>query len=456
MKIIIVGIGKLGEYLARELVNENHEVTIIDINFSKHSNIINNEDLNYIKGNGLNSNILLEAGIASTDLLISVMEKDEQNVMCCLLGKKLGAKHTIARIRTPEYAASLNVIKEDIGLSMTLNPEILTARHISRILSIPNALDVTTMFKGRLQLVSFKVVSDCKLVGMNLINLAKKVSNDVIVCAIEKDGKTIIPVGDTTIEENDILHVTGRRKDIIKLLQYANLLKEKVKDVMIAGGSSTAVYLAEILEEMNINNKIIEIDPKRCQELCEKLPKSLIIQGDATDENLLYEEDIENMDGFVALNSIDEENIILSMFAKMHNVPKVITKINHINLDGVVETSGIDSVITPHKIASNQVVRYVRAMQEGESSSCESIYKFPDKNFECIEFAVKNNFKALNRKLKNINFKKNILLAAIWRDRNIIFPTGNDEIKERDTIIVVHENKVIKEINGILESNYEK
>ena len=456
MKIIIAGIGKLGEYLARELVEEKHDVTIIDISFDKHSNIINNEDLNYIKGNALDSDILIEAGVSNTDLIISVMEKDEQNVMCCLLGKKLGAKHTIARIRTPEYAASLNVIKDEIGLSMTINPEILTARHIARIISIPNALDVNTFFKGRLQLTSFKVEEDCNLVGMNLISLIKKVSNNVIVCAIERDGNTIIPVGNTVIEENDILHVTGRRKDIIKVLQYANLLKEKVKDVMMVGGSSTAVYLAELLEEMNINNKIIEIDPIRCQELSEKLPKSLIIQGDATNEDLLYEEDIKDMDAFVALNSIDEENIILSLFAKLNNVPKVITKINHINLEGVINKVGIDSIITPHKIASNQIVKYVRAMIEGESSSCESIYKFNDKNFECVEFIVKNNFKALNIKLKNINFKKNTIIAAIWRDRNIIFPSGNDEIKEKDTIIVVHENKVIKEINDILENNYEK
>ena len=455
MKVIIVGIGKLGDYLAKELVEEKHEVTIIDIKFINHNNIINNEDLNYICGNGLDSNILLEAGVSNSDLLISVMEKDEQNVMCCLLAKKLGVKHTIARIRTPEYSESLNLIKNDIGLSMTINPDLLTARHIAGILSIPSVIDATTFFKGRLQLISLKVNEKSPLIGLSIRNLMKKVINDVIVCAIDRDKEVIIPDGEIKIKKGDILYITGKRKDILKLLTYSGYVKDKTKQVMIIGGSSTGVYLANLLSEMNIKNKIIEISDARCKELTELTPNSLIINGDATDENVLYEEEIDKMDGFVALNSIDEENIILSMFAKSRNVSKVITKINHINLNGVLDNTNIDSVVTPHKIVANQVVTYVRAMQNGEDNSCESIYKFSDK-FEIIEFIVKNNFKALNMKLKNIRFKKDNIIAAILRDRNIIYPGGNDEIKEGDTIIVINQYRDTFEINDILENNYEK
>lgn len=455
MKIIIVGVGKLGEYVAHELVSEKHEVTLIDMNFKNRNNIINNEDLNYICGNGLDSNILIEARVQEADLLISVMDKDEQNVMCCLLGKKLGAKHTIARIRTPEYSNSIDILKEELGLSMSINPERLTANHISGILSIPSALDVKSFFKGRLQLVSIKVTDKCNLKG-HTINSLSKITNDIIVCAIKRDGETIIPRGSTKIHENDILHVTGTPKGIQKLLKHAKLLSDKTKKVMIIGGSATAVYLAKILNEMNITNKIIELDENRCHELSEELPESMIIHGDATDENVLLEEEVENMDSFVALNSIDEENIVLSLFAKNKNVPKVITKINHINLSGVIEKSDLDSVITPHKIATNQIVTYVRAMENSKSSSCESIYRFGENDFELLEFYVKKDFKALNMKLKDINFKENIIIVAIWRKRNVTFPAGLDSIHEKDTIIVANKGIQIKDINDILEEKYEK
>ena len=455
MKIIIVGIGKLGEYVAHELVNENHEVTLIDINFKNRNNTINNEDLNYVCGNGLDANTLIEAGIHDTDILISVMEKDEQNVMCCLLGKKLGAKHTIARIRTPEYASSIDIIKEDLGLSMAINPERLTANHISGIVSIPSALDVKYFFKGRLQMVSIKATSSSNLIG-HTINSLSKTNKEIIVCAIKRDGETIIPRGSTKIHENDIIHVTGTPKGVLKLLKHAKLLTDKIKQVMIIGGSSTAVYLAEMLNDMNIENKLIEINPSRCLELNSVLKDSLIIQGDATDENILLEEGIENMDCFIALNSIDEENIVLSLYAKTHKVPKVITKINHINLSGVIEQSNLDSVITPHVIATNQIVKYVRAMQNSESSSCESIYRFGADEFELLEFNVKEDFKAANIKLKDINFKENIIIVAKWRRRLISFPGGADEINVGDTIIVANKGLVIKDLNDILEVNYEK
>ncbi len=455
MKIIIVGVGKLGEYVAHELVNENHEVTLIDINFRNRNNIINNEDLNYICGNGLDSNILIEAGIHDTDILISVMEKDEQNVMCCLLGKKLGAKHTIARIRNTEYASSIGIIKEDLGLSMAINPEKQTANHIAGILSIPSAIDVKHFFKGRLQLVSIKITDKSSLKGHSLNSLTT-FTNDVIVCAVERDGETIIPKGATKMHENDILHVTGTPNGIQRLLKHAHLLTDKTKRVMIVGGSSTAVYLAELLNEMNIENKIIEIDENRCHELSAKLPKSLIIHGDATDENILLEEGLDVTDGFVSLNSIDEENIVLSLFAKNHNVPKIITKINHINLSGIIEQSNLDTIITPHKIATTQIVTYVRAMMNSELSSCESIYRFGDDEFELLEFYVKDDFKGLNIKLKDLNFKEKIIITAIWRGRKITFPGGNDTIQEKDTIIVANKNADIKNINDILEEDYEK
>ena len=449
MKIVIVGIGKLGEYLAKRLVREGNEVTLVDVDFTTSQDTINNEDVNYVCGNGLDSNVLVEAGISDSDLLISVMEKDEQNVMCSLLGKTLGAKHTIARIRTPEYSSSIDILKEKLGLSMVINPELLTADKISRALSIPSALEETTFLKGKIQMISLKIKEKSVLDGITIHNLAKKF-NDVIVCTVERDNVIIVPKGNTKLQVNDKINITGSPKNINKFLEYTNLISEKTKQVIICGGSDISMYLAKILIDMGMKVKIIEINEDRCKVLSEQLPKALIINGDVSDQYVLFEEGLESCDAFVTLTSIDEENIVCSMFASMHNVPKIITKINHINLEGVVDKANIDTVITPHKIVANQIVKYVRAMEHGKKSSCEAIYKFEDDSFEMVEFYVRKDFNALNKKIVDMDLKDGVLIVAIHRGKNIIFPNGQDMIKEKDTIIVIDKDSTIKDLNDIL------
>lgn len=449
MKIVIVGVGKLGEYLAKSLVKEGHAVTLVDVDFTTSQDIINNEDLNYIDGNGLDVSVLKEAGVDQADLLISVMEQDEQNTMCCLLGKKLGAKHTIARIRTPEYANSIELLKEDLGLTMTINPEKLTAQHIARILSIPSALNATIFFKGRIQMISVKVKEKKYLDGITIANLNKKLEGRIIVCAIERDNEIIIPRGNTKMQVNDILHITGTPTNINEFLKLVGL-DDKTRKVIISGGSSTAVYLAKYLDEMGMATKIIEINEERANLLSKLLPNTLVINGDASNQELLYEEGIEECDAFVSLTSIDEENIVYSMFAAMQQVPKIITKVNHINLEGIIEKAAIDTVVTPHKIATNTIVKYVRAMQYGENSSCESIYKFDDDKLEMVEFKVTNIFEKINCKIKDIELKDGVLITAILRGKNIIFPSGNDKIFENDTIVIINNESKIQELNDIL------
>ena len=449
MKIIIVGIGKLGEYLVRNLVKDGNEVTLVDTDFTTSMDVINNEDVNYILGSGLDANVLTEAGIKDADLLISVMQHDEQNVMCSLLGKKLGAKHTIARIRTPEYSNSVNLLKDELGLSMLINPEALTALHIARALSIPSAMDATTFLKGRIQLVSFKVKENSPIDRITVSGISKKV-DDLIICAVERDEKILVPSGNTKLLADDKIYVSGTTKSINKFFIFSELIQEKTKKVIISGGSSTAVYLAKHLLEMGMQVKIIEINEERCKVLSEKLPEALIIHGDVSDQNILFEEGIESCDAFIALTSIDEENIVYSMFASMHKVPKIITKINHINLDGIVEKTHIDTVITPHKIASHQIVQYVRAMKDSDKSSCEAIYSVDD-SFEMLEFTIKDDFKALNTKIKDIDFKEGSLVIAIMRGKSVIFPTGNHYIKEGDIVVVIDTKDELGDINDILK-----
>ena len=441
MKIVIVGIGKLGEYLTKLLAKENNEITLIDIN---------NEDVNYVEGNALNSNILIEAGITDADLLISVMKSDSENIMCSLIGKKLGAKHTIARIKTPEYSNSVNIIKDVLGLSMTINPEALAASQIAQALSIPSALDATSFFKGRMEVISLRVKDNSKLNGISIKELSKKIKNKIIVCAIERQDEVIIPSGDIKLFIGDKIHITGKRKDINTFLKYTKLISEKTKKVMIAGGSSITLYLSKILIDMGMYVKIIEKDEQRCKFLSEEIPGALIIQGDISNQNILYEEGIKECDAFVALTSLDEENIVYSMFASSLSVPKVITKINHINLDGIVKKANIDTTIASHKIAANQVVQYIRAVENSGSSLCESVYNFDD-IFEVIEFKVKENFKALNKKIKDLSIRDNLLISAIQRGKNIIYPTGEDEIKLKDSILIIAKNGTLRDLNDLVK-----
>lgn len=451
MNIIICGVGKLGQHLAKKLAKEEHSVTVIDNDINELQDIVNSLDINYVEGSGIDSDILIEAGIKDADILISVMTNDEQNIMCALLAKKLGVKHTIARIRNSEYTKSIDLIKEDLGLSMTINPEALTADHIATTLSIPSAIEASKFLKGRIEMISIKIKPDNKLANQTITQLSKKIPNNILICAIERDNVTIIPRGNTLILPGDKVSLTGTHSSINKFLKYAGLIAEKTKKVLICGGSRIVEHLAKSLHTMDMDVTIIDIDPKKCEILSEKLPDALIINADASDQDVLFEEGIQNCDALISLTSIDEQNIVLSMFASQYDVPKIITKVNHIDLDGVIEKSNIDSVVTPHKIATNQIVKYIRAMQAGSNSSCEAIYRFENDSFEMLEFKIQKDFKKLNIPIKDINIKEGILIAAIERKKHIIIPTGLDEIQEKDIIVVIDGTGKIVDINDIIE-----
>ena len=451
MKIVIAGIGKFGDYLTRQLAKENNEITVIDINFNGKEALINNEDINNIEGNALDVKILEEAGVQNSDLLISSMKEDSENVMCALLARKLGVKNTIARIRRPEYIDSLNMIKEPLGLSMIISPKQLTANQIAQTLSIPSAIETTSFFKGRIYVISLKLKEDSKYIGQSIKEISQKLNGNIIVCAIEREDSVVIPNGETIIQAEDKIHITGTRKDINSFLRYGNLIQDKTRQVMIVGGSDISKYLANQLADTDMKVKIIEPNKEVALELAETLDNVLVINADPSDEQTLFEEGIQETDAFVALTGIDEENIVYSMFASAQKVPKVITKINHINLSGITQMAKIDAVVSPHKIAANQVVQYVRAMEKGKSSSCESIYNFGDNIFEMIEFKVKEDFKGINKKLEELKLQDDTLIGAIQRGKNIIYPQGKDEIRLNDTVLVICRNNKVKELNDMIK-----
>lgn len=450
MKIIIVGSGKTGSYLSSVLAKENHDVVVVDKNELVLNKLNNTQDISVLCGNGLVVSVLQEAGVESADLLIASMENDEDNIVCCLLAKNLGVKNTIMRIRNPEYKDSMQYIKNDLGLSMAINPELLTAREIANTLNFSSGIKATYFSKGKIEMVEFKIKENSSLIGLPIKEVSSKLKKKIIVVAVERKGDVHIPKGDFTFELGDKLIITSTPQNITTFFKHLGSTIFRTKDVMIVGGSKVSYYLATFLGEIGINVKIIELDENKCKILAEKLPKTLVINGDGSDKNVLLEERIEDVDAFVAATGIDEENIIFSLYANSMNVPKVITKINHLTFENIIENVGIDTVITPHIVASNQILRYIRAIENSKGGSMESLVRLMDNKLEIMEFIIKDDFKAIGKQIKDINFKKDIIIVCINRNGTIIFPTGEDIIKDNDNIIISTTKSSIKGLNDIL------
>lgn len=450
MNIVIVGDGKMGFALAQNLSKEGHDIMIIDSNPNALRNASNLLDVGCIPGNGISSDVLMEAGVNAADLLIAVTSKDEINIICCLIARKLGARHTIARVRDPQYAQNLAILREDLGLSMQVNPELEAATEISRIIRFPSAQKVDFFARGKVEVVEVRLAGDSPLKGRPLRYFKGK-NMKVLICAVQRGDEVCIPDGDFVLEAGDIISITASPKDITTFFKSTGLmLQRKIRSVMIVGGGRTSYYLTRLLLDADIQVKIIEMNRDRCKELADAFPKAMVIYGDGSDRETLHEENIDDTDAFAALTGLDEENVVISMYALMRKVGKVITKVNHIGFSEVLEKTGIDCVITPHLISTHQIVRYVRAMQNSLGSHVESLTRMVNGQVEALEFRVRDTFRGLNIPLRDVQLKKNLLIASIIRNGRLIYPHGNDAIHAGDSVIVVTTIAGLEELNDIL------
>ncbi|MBF1059061.1 MAG: Trk system potassium transporter TrkA, partial [Peptostreptococcus sp.] len=404
-----------------------------------------------INGNAINREILKEAGVEEADLLIGCTSSDEINMFSCLFAKNLGAKNTIARVRNPEYYSQLNYIKEDLGLSMIINPEFVAANVISRILRFPSAIKVETFAKGKVELMEFKIYENSELVGKQMKDVVKTFGVKILVCAIQRWDEVFIPDGNFTFEKRDKLSIAGSHEDLEKFLKKVGGLKRKVKTVMIIGGGKIAYYLCKSLENINIKTKIIERDRKTCHFLAQNLPKVDIIHGDGTDNQILEEEGIHEVDAFVSLTGIDEENIIMSMYADSKGASKVITKISQSTFKDMIDTFNLDTVISPKELTATRILQYVKAMNNSYGSQLNSLYRIVNDKVEVLEFSVNATGRIVNQPLKDLRFKKGMLIACIVRNGKIIIPGGDDKIMVGDNIIIVTSSLRITDIEDILE-----
>ena len=452
MKIVIIGDGKVGYKLAEQLSVDNYDVVLIDNNEEKLKEAINNLDINCFAGDGVSVEVQAEAGVPEADLVIACASTDELNMLSCLVAKRLGAKHTIARVRNPLYYHQIDMLKEDLHLSMVINPEFAVANEIARNLIFPDASKVETFVKGRLELVEFPVREGNPVIGYKLADIYSKFQIKILICALQRGSEVFIPDGEFVIEEGDKLHIAAAHREIEQFFSRLGNRKRRVRNVLICGGGRVGFYLANKLCSMGMEVKIIEQCHERCEELCEELPKVTVIHGDATDHDLLLEEGVREADALVALTGVDEENIIMGLFANKQGVQKIIAKVNEDSRAQMVAGLGIDSIVSSKNATVDAIFSYVRARQNSLSSAnIESMYRLVDDRVEALEFVIKEETKYTNIALKDLKTKPNNLIACIGRKRQMIIPSGNDSIRVGDTVVVITKSKKIQDITDILE-----
>lgn len=450
LKIIIVGCGKVGANLVDQLSKEGHDITVIDKKAEKIQDITNIYDVMGLVGNGASYSTQMEAGIEETDLIIAVTDSDELNLLCCTVARRVGKCAAIARVRTPDYSEETGYLREQLGLALIINPELEAAREVARILYLPTALEVNSFAHGQAELVKFKVPEGNLLNGLSLAYLGKNITNDILICAVERNGEVYMPNGDFVLHSGDVVSFVSERHIARDFLKQIGLATRQVKDTMIIGASKAAYYLAKELLNMGISVKIIEKEKENCESLSVKLPKAIIINGDGTDPDILKEEGIETVQSFIPLTGIDEENIMLTLYAKQVSKAKVVTKINRVNYKQVINNLDLGSLVYPKYITSEAIIAYVRAKKNSMGSNIETLYHMFDSRVEAIEFIVEENSKVSGVPIKDLKLKKDVLISFINHNGHIIIPTGNDEIEDGDTVMIVTKNTGFTGIDDIV------
>ncbi|MBO5773307.1 MAG: Trk system potassium transporter TrkA [Clostridia bacterium] len=449
MKLVIVGAGKIGATLVEKLSKEEHDIVIVDKDAKIVEQVVNRYDVMGVCGGGADRMILEEAGVADADFVIACTSRDELNILCCMLAKKIGAAHTIARVRDPEYFMEMEYMKGELDIDMWFNPERRTAQEIAEILSFPSAINVETFADGAAVMIETKVKKDNPMIGKTVMDLNRDLKVSILFSAVIRENKVYIPRGDFVIQEGDVIHITASEKGITDFSKKTQTFRRRARSVFIIGGGKIAYYLAKELIERKVSVKIIEKDEARCEWLSEELPEATILHGDGTDHEVLDEEGIDRCNAVVTLTGMDEENVIVSLYATRKKVAKVITKVDRPTIGQMVSHLGLDSVLSPRTVIASSVVRFVREIANEGKARINQLYKIHDK-VEALEFPVTSSFGYKGVPLKELNVKKNFLVNGIVRDGEFIIPTGDTAFMEGDKVLVVTTEKNVSELEDII------
>ena len=452
MKIIVIGTGKVGSLLIEQLAQEGHKIVAIDRNEKKLLDIQNSLDILCLAGNAVDRNLLIEAGTGTADLVIAATNSDEVNMICCLLAKKLGASHTIARVRKPELADEIDVFSEDMGLSMTINPELYAAQEIFSVLRFPGLMSVEPFRHGLFEIVEFRLAEDGPVTSMTLQELALKYSSKALVCAIRRKGSTFIPDGSATLMKGDVISFAAEPKEAEHFLKLCGIKSRMPKHIIIIGAGMIAYYLIRMMHGIGMKPVILEKEADIAEEFNQLLPDVLVLNADGTNRDVLEEEGLDRADAFISLTGTDEVNILMGMYAEREGVPKVVTKISKNSMIDLIDADRVGSIVCPRDIVTSRVISYVRAAESAGSSNVETVYRISEQSAEALEFIVKEKHDDLTGiPLKDLRFREGILICAILRNRSVIIPRGNDTIEQGDHVIIATTLKQLTDISMILK-----
>lgn len=450
LNIIIVGCGKVGATLVSRLCEEGHDITVIDKDKDVIHDICETYDVLGIVGNGSSYKVQMDAGIENANLIIAVTDSDELNILCCTMAKKVGKCSTVARVRNPDYSDELHYLREKLELSIILNPELETANEIARLLKFPSALSINSFARGQVEMITFKIPEGNMICGMPLYSLQQEFPFQVLICAVEREGELFIPNGSFVLQAGDVISYVSSIKNAHNFFKKIGLKTKRVGNSFIVGGGKTSYYLAKQLLDMGIDVKIIEKNIGRCEELSLLLDKAMIICGDGSDEKLLAREGFSQAESFIPLTGLDEENILLTLHAKRSPDTKVITKVNRISFNNVIDSLELGSVVYPKYITAEAIIAYVRAKKNSIGSNVETLYHIFNDRAEAIEFKIKSGSPVVGIPLKDLKLKKNLLVACITREGRVIIPGGNDAIGVGDRVVVVTMESGFKDIADVL------
>jgi len=451
MKIVVVGCGKIGRTIIKNLVTEGHDVVAIDYDPAVLDEVTNSYDVMGLVGNGADSDALKEAGVAEAELFLAVTNSDELNMLACFIARAMGAKHTIPRVRNPEYNDnSLEFMKQQLGFSASVNPEMITAREIYNIIKFPSAVNIETFARRQFEIVDFRLKDDSVLNGVTLAEMRKKYDAKVLVCAVQRGEEFYIPDGTFALKSGDKIGITASPAELNKLFRMLGVTQKRAHSVIIMGAGRISLYLSKMLVASGYEVKVIDHDRQRCEELNDFVPEAVTILGDGTSQELLLEEGVDTTDVFVGLTGMDEENILTSCFAASHNVSKVITKVNRPELAAMAEKIGLECIVSPQHFVSEFLSKYARALHNSMGSNVEALYKLMDGKAEALEFSVNDNFKYIEIPLKDMNIKKDILVAGIIRGRKPIIPSGDDVIMAGDRVVVIAAGELLNDLSDII------